>query len=351
VYRRYARLYLRVARRHIRLVGVSAGIGVAIVMAALVGSCRDRGTLAPSRPTPPRQHAGLPSSQSKIRVRIVDATDVAAVGATGPCRIVADGALRHTTQQAMAPTEIRRNGGMWIVGTMRIPAARLSVEPRSTAAFVTCNERRYRGALVLLNPVRSPDRFVVNNELPIEHYLAGVLARELLRGWNLETYKALAVTARTYAMYEMTHNGRERSFDVYADQRSQVYGGVDDETTKSVGAVRATYGLVLSSTQGPTPRIFKAYYSSCCGGMTCPAQGLEQQDEYVAALDGGVECTDCKFSRRYRWGPVRIDKQAAFEALRRQYPKIAAARSGSGPTTCGWRCSAPAFAGRAGSTA
>ncbi len=187
--------------------------------------------------------------------------------------------------------------------------------------LVVCNGRRYRGSLIFSS--LDSAHFTVDNYVPLEDYLAGVLARELPRLWHEEAYKAQAVAARTYVLYEMRHDGRARSFDVYNDQRSQMYGGVADETGKSIAAVRATAGQVLVVGSPGGEHIFKAYYSSTCGGITNPAEGLEPQEEQVAPLAGGVVCTDCAAASKYRWPTVEVPKADVFHALEVAYPKMA----------------------------
>jgi stage II sporulation protein D len=88
--------------------------------------------------------------------------------------------------------------------------------------------------------------------------------------------------------------------------------------------VKATANQVLVFGPPGHEHIFKAYYSSTCGGISNPAEGLEPQEEQVAALAGGVVCTDCAGASRYRWPTVQISKAAAFSALGTGYPKMAA---------------------------
>ncbi|NLF31989.1 MAG: SpoIID/LytB domain-containing protein [Planctomycetes bacterium] len=317
MYRRVSAAARRLVARHRRALIATGVLLTGVLLASLVACCSHGGRPAPTaaRPGP------LPRSPGTIRVRLVDPTETAAVATTGPYRILADGHVRYHAAKALPSTAVRRTPSGWILNSHGLHADELRVETTADGAFVQVDGRPYRGSLILR--AEGGATFTVDNHVPLEHYLAGVLACELLGGWNVETYKALAVAARTYAVFEMTHAGRRRGFDVYADQRSQVYGGAARETAKSVEAVRATLGLVLSTTPGE-PHVFKAYYSSCCGGRTSPASGLEPQEEAAAPLAGGVVCTDCGFSSRYQWDDVRIDRRAAFEALGRAYPRIAA---------------------------
>ncbi len=300
----------------------AAGLAVAAVAGALligwIPGCK------PPEPPRPVRPGSRPQPWPRIiRVRLTAPLTSATLSATGPCRILVD-SKPVATGEAMAEATVRREGEEWIVGSQRFPGRVLYLQATVNDSFVELDGRSYRGSLVLHQAAAGGDEFHVDNHLHVEDYLTGVLARELFNSWHQEAYNALAVAARTYAMYEMQHAGRRRTFDVYCDQRSQVYGGVIDETDKSRRAMRNTRGLVLVIGPAGAERPFKAYYSSSCGGRTNPAEALGWKESGIAPLAGGVVCNDCSNSGRYRWGPVRIAKADVQRALGRSYPSIAA---------------------------
>ena len=110
--------------------------------------------------------------------------------------------------------------------------------------LVSINKLPYRGRYRLV-PL-SGSKFDVVNDVDIESYLCGVLPKELLPNWHEETYRAQAIVARTYALYEKQTAPPDRYWDVYADQRSQRYGGLSAESDKSRDAVNQTAGIVLA---------------------------------------------------------------------------------------------------------
>ncbi len=61
------------------------------------------------------------------------------------------------------------------------------------------------------------------NIVGLEQYLQGVVAQEMPSAWPDEALKAQAVAARSYAL---AHRLSGKPFDLYADVRSQVYGGI-----------------------------------------------------------------------------------------------------------------------------
>ncbi|NQU76488.1 MAG: SpoIID/LytB domain-containing protein [Planctomycetes bacterium] len=289
---------------------------LAISLCGMISSChRQMGPVAGS---------ALPVSGRIVRVRLRESVCLVRLAVTGPYRLMVDGKAVGGSSNVLPPTVLLRRDRTWVLGNRYGVGQVVRIEPAEKDTFVQCNGRRYRGSLVI-QPVDADDRrFHVDNHVPLEGYLAGVLACELPQSWHIETYEALAVAARTYALYESQHTGRHRSFDVYADQRSQVYGGLDKETPKSLAAVRQTCGQVLAGTDAEgAAKIFKAYYSSCCGGMTSAADGLEPQDQQFQPLSGGVVCQDCAFSGRYRWAPVLIAKTEVYAAVAQCYRQVA----------------------------
>lgn len=323
----HGRIY-DLARRRPQALVAAAMLGVlAFLAASTVSSCVRKPAAPPTAPTNlrPPPPIGQPTDipvEPTIRVRLMDATGDVTLSAAGPGALLADGKPVFDWPTALSAAAIRRDGRNWWLGNLHFSADSVRLEVLNEGA-VTLAGRRYRGALALW-PAADPRYFSVDNHVDLEHYLAGVLARELFSTWHLEAYKALAVAARTYALYEMQTTGRGRNFDVYADQRSQVYGGLADETPKSLSAVQQTWGQAMTFGPPGEERIFKTYYSSCCGGMTNPAEGLEPQAEgNIAPLAGGVQCHDCVAAPRYRWPAVRVKKSDAFTALARCYTAAA----------------------------
>jgi SpoIID/LytB domain protein len=118
----------------------------------------------------------------------------------------------------------------------------------------------YRGRLVIGRGIS------VINDVPLERYLRGVVPWEMPSRWHPEALRAQAVAARTYA-YSRLGVG---SFDVYADTRDQMYGGIRAEHPSTNVALGSTAGLIVTWQGRPA----RTYYFSTSGGRT------------VSALDG-----------------------------------------------------------------
>jgi stage II sporulation protein D len=254
-----------------------------------------------------------------MRVRLGDELPRLQVAVAGPWRLTANGA-ELASGQDLGWTDVALCEGAIQFGRQRLAWVPLELAAEQDGGIWVCQkvngadrERSYRGRLQLV-PTAAGMLCVVN-VLPLEHYLAGVLANEMLRSWHVEAYKAQAVAARTYALCE--RNGRTRyDFDVYDTVQSQVYGGCGTETQTAWDAVVATWGVVATY-RGADGRsiLLKTYFHSTCGGRTVPA-GSVFGGPTPGPLAGGVECPYCRRSPRYRWGDAVLTKQEIGEALR-----------------------------------
>ncbi|HEX3264494.1 MAG TPA: SpoIID/LytB domain-containing protein [Candidatus Limnocylindrales bacterium] len=122
---------------------------------------------------------------------------------------------------------------------------------------------RFRGVLRLIGRTDGTTLVDVVNELPIESYLRGVVPAEIPASWPVESVKAQAIAARSYAANHR-HPGTG-SFDFHNDTRSQMYLGVLVEKSASNSAISATVGqVVLTSTGG----IANTMFHSSDGGWT-----------------------------------------------------------------------------------
>ena len=158
-------------------------------------------------------------------------------------------------------------------------------------APLTVGGKPYRGALQLQ---RVGERLQVVNVLGIDAYVRGVVSEEVPDDWPLEVVKAQAVAARSYALAQR----REGSI-LYADTRSQVYGGVDAESVVGNKAVTATKREVLTF-EGKVATTF--FYSSS-GGRTADVADVFAGGKSIPYLVS-VPDPDDKVSPYHRWGPV-----------------------------------------------
>lgn len=202
--------------------------------------------------------------------------------------------------------------GEWQIGSTRLGSGVLTIRPISPGS-VTINGRAYRGTYRFIG--NGVDQFDVVNDVDIEDYLMGVLAKELYPNWHEQTYRAQAIVARTYALYQKHANQEKSYWDVWADERSQVYGGMTAETARSRAAVLETAGIVVVYGTAGDERIFKTYFSSCCGGVS---QSVTDAfgEPLIAPLASRSVGPVCSASTKFNWGPVVISKQELTRRMR-----------------------------------
>lgn len=169
------------------------------------------------------------------------------------------------------------------------PLADLPCELRPRGdTLLRCEGTRYRGLLRL--DADGPGLMALNR-LSVDEYLLGVLPSEMPDRFGIEALKAQAVAARSYALSEQ----RRRPW-LHPDQRSQVYGGRDDETAMAREAVRATAEQVLTH----DGLVISAFFHSTCGGATAPAAHVYDFPP-EGVLERSVTCPDCRHSPTFRW--------------------------------------------------
>ncbi len=192
------------------------------------------------------------------------------------------------------------------LGGQVIPIMGVRVEPSSDGA-IRLNGTRLRGTLEI---VRQKDlTLLVINHVSLEDYLRGVLSKEAPDYWPMEALKAIAIAARTYAVYQRFIKD-DVDYDVTGDVMSQDYGGKTAEKPGTTRAVKITAGWILLDGD----RLFPTFYHSTCGGMTEHARVMGKFD--VAPLRGGVACSFCSASPFFRW-QRRLTKADVGWALRK----------------------------------
>ncbi|MNX83588.1 Amidase enhancer precursor [compost metagenome] len=188
--------------------------------------------------------------------------------ATSVGGLVVDASGRTLAQtRAMEALEAKREGtAIALYGSMgRVASGQLPLRlvPRAAAGevgLVFGAGRWYRGEMEL-RP--AGNRLTLVNHVPLEQYLYGVVPAEMNPRWPIESLKAQAVAARTYALAKLGQFA-SRGFDMKPTTENQVYRGASVERVPSNMAVDQTLGQVL--THGG--RVIAAYFHSSSGGYT-----------------------------------------------------------------------------------
>jgi stage II sporulation protein D len=197
----------------------------------------------------PHTHVGIATPRD-VRVLLVEEKNAFRVGSASPF-VVGDGKGRRVHLPAGSYVINRK---LVLRGKHLRPPLRF--EPGAQPLRVA--GAAYRGSVVVKV---KPEGLMAVNVLPLDRYLRGVVPWEVPKGWHTETYRAQAVAARSYTLATLHPNA---DFDLYPDQRSQMYGGVGAERDSTNLAVGATAGQVLVWRD----RIIPAFYFSTSGGKT-----------------------------------------------------------------------------------
>ena len=203
---------------------------------------------------------------------------------------------------------------------------------RSSARPIAINELPYRGALRI--SLRPEGGLRAELNMPLEEYIAGVLAGELplLRALDAEL-EAQAVAARSYVLARLEER-RTSSLGVFMwdDTRDQVYKPLTSTnsaperaaTARLLAAVAATSGQVLMR-EGA---IFDARYHASCGGETsslAKIQGSSSvachgcQDESLGPTEWGFTATPEELSGVAR--ALGIGDRIAIIKMNRTHPE------------------------------
>lgn len=259
------------------LVSVAAVVGAFVVHGCLSDPSSARSKSAPTFERPP-----------VVRVLLASATEIA-VACAAPVHVESESGSQELEE--FGTQTIRREGDALVVGSTSLGGSRIRLTP--FGGLLGFGGRAYRGSFEVLV---SDGGLMLVNCVDAEDYLVGVLGKEMNLSYTEATLKAQVVAARTYVLYECVRR-RAAAFDVYDDERSQVYGGLERETEAARRLVEETRGIVVRH-EGA---IFKAFYASTCGGATDKAcEVLNDALEDIPPLSGAT-CGYCEDAPLYRW--------------------------------------------------
>jgi stage II sporulation protein D len=245
----------------------------------------------------------LRAEAQMVRVLLAEGRASLAVSSQGGLTITDPTGRRILAQRAMGDAlHLVARGGVVMVREVGASAPLLLVWP-GRLPTINLDGQPFRGRLEVQ---RLNGALAAVNVVELEEYLRGVLKDEIPPGWPAEAAKAVAVAARTYAVYQMLQNPGGL-FHLRATTASQVYGGAAGEDARTTWAVQATRGQILTFAGQPFP----AFYHSCSGGATEDAL-----DVFGANFDTVVGVSDA-FSQNcpYALWIERLSPQQVQRAL------------------------------------
>lgn len=309
--RRNRRTPLEHLRRHMRLrrwgtVATLLAITGAMVAAVFtsISGCESTPTASPIRTS--GMNVASVQSEPMVRVRVRRSVPVIEVDSPSGLRIGPAAANQQRVIQG--PLRVSHDGTQFILAPVaaggqplgwNLPSLMITAVQGDTVSL----DRQAYPATIVIHAVRStvanqPPLVDAINHVPMERYLPGVLSKELYASWEYETYRAQAITARSYAIHGLA-TSRSRYFDLESTQASQAYIGANAHQ-KAIEAVRTTQGIVLAHQDD----VLQAYYSSCSGGTGQDAAAIFPNQRDLLPLRGIQQGDWGKESPYFRWSIV-----------------------------------------------
>lgn len=226
-------------------------------------------TLGEAPPSVPPAGTTMEPTPPELRIRLCRKARSVTVRARTGQQICVEGA-----GCAPSVTVKPSKSGVSLLGH-KLSEARLT---SSAPMTVVCGkkEKVVRGNMRISN---YSGRLLGVNFIEIESYLRSVVPAESYASWPLETLKAQAVAARTYAYYQKLHRSK-RPYDMVDNEGDQAYAGTKRERASTDKAVSQTRGQILVHKGRP----ILAMYSANSGGYTAEAAAVfDMRKEYLIA--------------------------------------------------------------------
>lgn len=161
---------------------------------------------------------------------------------------------------------------------VRVDGVERGATVRLTGPELAVDGLHVRGAL---DVARSGSGLLVVNDVSLEDYVAGTIARETYTSWGSEVLRAQAVVTRTYVLHERARRTRE-PWDVRSTTASQVYGGASAENEAVLRASNDTRGEYLAFRDEP---ILAVFHSASGGGTSGAGEVWREARPYLEPVE------------------------------------------------------------------
>ncbi|MEM9161694.1 MAG: SpoIID/LytB domain-containing protein [Cyanobacteria bacterium P01_F01_bin.4] len=223
-------------------------------------------TSAANAPAPEKRPAGVPNappppapsdkltidSALEMRVALVKGSNAVSIATSNGGAIVSlDGEGLKSLGPGQAYGATLGDNGLTINGEP-VPGA---VWVQADNGYVAVGDRWYRGRVLLL--VRENGLYAINYVM-LNEYLYSVVGAEMSASWPIESLKAQAVAARSYALVHNVRHGSRRDYDLDDTTRYQAYKGVMTEANTTQAAVQTTAGEYISHNGGIVESLYAA---------------------------------------------------------------------------------------------
>ncbi len=130
-------------------------------------------------------------------------------------------------------------------------------------------------------------------KMPLEEYLAGVVAGEMKPNWPLNAYAAQAILARTFTMEFLGRGGMKKMYgtNISTDEKEAQAYNAQAITPEIRKAVAKTKGQVMTY----KGRYIRGWYSASCGGRSAYAKNSLDYQEKEPSYISSVRCPEEKY--------------------------------------------------------
>jgi stage II sporulation protein D len=241
-----------------------------------------------------------PAPSARVRVLLVDSTKKVVISSPDPFIVKDATGIRYNIASGNYPLTAALKMKVAPDAPARALPGPLTFMPGKSPLWLT---HPWRGDLI----VSATDKSLsIVNSVPVDSYVRGVVSNEMPPDWPLEAVKAQAVAARSYAL----SHSHGASFDVFADTRDQVYGGIATETQVGDQAVAATKRQVLFY----DGKVAITYFFSSSGGKTASVADVFAGSKPLPYLVSVPDPYDIA-SPWHTWGPVVLPAAGVARAL------------------------------------
>ncbi len=262
-----------------------------------------------------------PSGVSQVRVLLQENVPVAVASAPDGITAEDEGGTAKLPVPGAGVVKVRKDpGGFTLLDASGTVLARGWVGPVALsatgggpitlggAALNFVSDGRYRGRLRVLGDAKG---LTVVNLVTLESYLLGVVASEMPSDWKPEALETQAIAARTYAV--ATRKPATSPYDLYPDERSQVYRGLAAEKPTATAAIQATAGQVVLYQGQP----IITYFSSSTGGRTAAAQDVfpTKSVPYLVSVDDPYDTISPYHDWSLSLSAQELSKKAGYPGL------------------------------------
>jgi len=239
------------------------------------------------------------ASIDTVKVGILDDVEEFLIGADKGVKVVLDNGVEFSLTLADG-FNVSKNNDLIYFGKNIFQEDKILIYPVDSNSLISANGRKYRGYLEVLNHDKG---LTVVNHVDFDYYLASVVGSEISAKWPMESLKAQAVVARTYALRNMKSHA-SKGYNLSATVRSQAYKGYSFEHPRTLTAVKETRNEVATY-QG---KLIASVYHSTAGGQTAKGATIWSSDTPYLQSVSSPDDVSPHYSWRKEYSKAEIER-------------------------------------------